>query len=69
VNTREQNLRKHNERLAAQVHFLLDIIDRMAADHELLGSVACGFAWDVTCNDGLPLELWKMRDREAEEQV
>ena len=71
MNSREQSLRKHNERLAAQVHFLLDIIDRMAADHELLGSVACAFAWDLQRDyedlyDG-PLGTWETAARKAEE--
>lgn len=67
MNTREQMLRKHNERLAAQVRFLLEMMDSMAADHELLGSVACGFAWDLQVDDEETLYLWEYSAKRAEE--
>lgn len=58
-------LRKHNERLAAQVRFLLDMMDSMGADHEFLGSVACGFAWDMQSDYSdytvTPLSYWEQR--------
>lgn len=74
MNYREQYLKQQNQRLQQQVHFLLDVVDRMAADHELLGSVACGFAWDMESHfDGpntagaSPAMLWEYRQRLAEE--
>ena len=62
MNAREQFLQRQNQRLQQQVHFLLDVVDRMAADHEFLGSVACGFAWDMQNAYGdyttAPLNYW-----------
>lgn len=48
MNSQTQYLKQQNQRLQQQVHFLLDVVDRMAADHEFLGSIACGFAWDLS---------------------
>lgn len=67
MNSREQYLKQQNQRLQQQVHFLLDVVDRMAADHELLGSVACGFAWDMQVDDEETLYLWEYSAKRAEE--
>lgn len=71
MNAREQYLQKQNQRLQNQVHFLLDVLERMQLDHDFLGSVACGVAWDAsaewqtgTCSD--PLYLWETAETKAE---
>lgn len=71
MNAQVRYLQKQNERLATQVHFLLDVVDRMAADHEFLGSIACGFAWDMNsgwnAGDEEGIYVWEASARRAEE--
>lgn len=46
------------------------LLDSMAADHELLESVACGFAWDLEASAieaDWPLVLWEQSAKEASE--
>lgn len=69
MNAHAQYLQQQNKRLAAQVHFLIDVIDRMNAEHELLGSVACGFAWDMAVDDDETIYLWDYSAKRAEESV
>lgn len=47
MNSREQYLKKQNERLEAQVLVLTKAFENLYVENELTGSFACAFAWDL----------------------
>lgn len=50
MNTREQYLQKQNERLANQNAVLLRAFENLMTENEVLGSIACAFAWDLVAS-------------------
>lgn len=72
MNSTTQVLKKQNEQLRRQVAFMGALLDSMAADHELLGSVACGFAWDLEASAieaDWPLVLWEQSEKDYQNRA
>lgn len=47
MNSREQYLKKQVERKDAQISVLVRAFENLTVENELLGSIACAFAWDL----------------------
>lgn len=47
MNSREQILKKQVERKDAQIAVLMQAFDNLIVENEVLGSIACAFAWDL----------------------